>query len=107
MGVNGMATNKERAPMETPVATPERGFHYMDIVDAGSMVMREVEEILRAGRASKVRIKLGSKVLAELPVALTAAGALAVAIGAVVLSRLTVELVPEARTPPSASNGGK
>jgi hypothetical protein len=66
-----------------------------EILDLSASLLTEAEEILKAGRTKKLRVRLGEKVLAEIPLGLTALGALGVALLAVALSRLTLEMAED------------
>jgi len=63
-----------------------------DFVEVGSMLFQEAESLLRSSRKQRLRIRLGRKTLAEMPLTTGAAGVFCLAMLAVALSRLTVEL---------------
>jgi hypothetical protein len=63
-----------------------------DLLTLGAELVDEVQRIAAAGPIRRVKIKYGSKLLAEKPVALTAALALAVGVAAVLISRLVIEV---------------
>ncbi len=54
-----------------------------------------VERLLRAGAIKKVRVRLGNRTLKEIPVSLTAVGAVLIGILAVLVSRFVIELERE------------
>lgn len=66
-----------------------------EALDLAVEVMEDIQRIISAGRPRAVRVRLGDKVIAELPVALTAAAAVAAGLAAVLLTKLAVEVVHE------------
>ncbi len=75
-----------------------------DLMELGTSICRDVEDVLKRGRVRRVKLKLGDRVLLDVPVTVGAASALALAVGAVVLSRLRVEIEAEQNIPePSLS----
>ena len=79
-----------------PPPAPDPGIQFLarptDLVEIGATLFQEAESVLRSSRKQRVRIRLGRKVLAEMPLAAGAVGVMAIAMLAVALSRLTVEL---------------
>lgn len=63
-----------------------------DLLSLGAEMADEVQRLVGSGPISKLRVKYGSKLVAEMPVALTAAAALAVGVAAVLISRLIIEV---------------
>ena len=63
-----------------------------NILELAGEVANEVREYVEGGPIKKVKVKYGNKLLAEKPVMLTAAAALAVAVGAVLISKLVIEI---------------
>jgi hypothetical protein len=66
-----------------------------DLFTVGSDLLDEVERLLRAGAIKKVRVRLGNRTLKEIPVSLTAVGAVLIGILAVLVSRFVIELERE------------
>src|SRR5262249_51310164 len=66
----------------------------VDLADLTADLLDDVRRLLEAGGSiRKVRIKLGDRVIREVPVAVTAIGAILVGLLAVVASRLTIEIL--------------
>lgn len=63
-----------------------------NVLELAGEVASEVREYVEGSPINKLRVKYGNKVLAEKPVMLTAAAALAVAVGAVLISKLVIEI---------------
>ena len=66
--------------------------------DALEIALEALDDIARAvtrGRPTNMKIMFGERVVAEFPVALTAAAAVAAGIAAVMLTKLTIEIVHE------------
>lgn len=66
-----------------------------DALDVAIDVLEEIQNVMSAGRPTAVKVRLGDKVVAELPLALTAGAAIAAGLLAVLLTRLTVEIEHE------------
>ncbi|MCE5200520.1 MAG: hypothetical protein ABFD54_14145 [Armatimonadota bacterium] len=66
-----------------------------NILDVAVGVLDDFQKTMAGGRPKAVRIRLGNKTVAELPVALTAATAVAIGLTAVLLTKLTIEVVSE------------
>ena len=62
----------------------------------------QIKKLLAAAPASKVRIKIGSRVVAEIPVALGVAGGLLLSIAAVLISKTVIELERTSTDAPEA-----
>lgn len=67
----------------------------VDALDMAIDLLEDLQTRISAGVPKTVRLKLGEKVVAEFPVALTAAAALAVGLAAVIVSKLTIEIIHE------------
>ena len=63
-----------------------------DLVNCASDLLNDVKDHLSKGRKWKIRLKLGNKVIADLPVALTLAGALAAVAAAIIVTKLSVDI---------------
>ena len=63
-----------------------------DLISVTADLLDEVQRLLDAGVIRRIRIKLGNRTLREIPVSLTAVGALAVGLLAVLVSRFVIEL---------------
>ena len=66
-----------------------------DLLTVGADLLDEVERLLRAGAIRKIRVRLGNRTLKEIPVSLTAVGAVLIGILAVLVSRFVIELERE------------
>ncbi len=58
-------------------------------------MLGDVQKVVSGGQPKTLKVKLGDKTLAEFPVALTAAAAIAVGIAAVLLTKLTIDVEHE------------
>jgi hypothetical protein len=63
-----------------------------DMLAVGGEIMDEVQRLLERGVIRKIRVKLGRRTLKEIPVSLTAVGALTVGLMAVLISLFAIEL---------------
>jgi len=61
----------------------------------GADLLDEVERLLRAGAIKKIRVRLGNRTLKEIPVSLTAVGAVLIGFVAVLVTRFVIELERE------------
>jgi len=66
-----------------------------DLLTMGADLLDEVERLLRAGAIRKIRVRLGNRTLKEIPVSLTAAGAVLIGVLAVLVTRFVIELERE------------
>jgi hypothetical protein len=66
-----------------------------DLLTVGADLLDEVERLLRAGAIRKVRVRLGNRTLKEIPVSLTAVGAVLIGVIAVLVTRFVIELERE------------
>lgn len=64
----------------------------MDYLALGAEMVDEVQKIIGKGPIKRLRIKYGNKVLTEKSMALTAAAAVAVALAAVLVTKLVIEV---------------
>lgn len=69
--------------------------HKPDFIGIVTEVASEIKELTSTGEIKRVRIKLGDRLVREIPVALTAAGAIAVAALAVILTKAAIEVERE------------
>ncbi|MGC8832520.1 MAG: hypothetical protein ACP5R4_00555 [Armatimonadota bacterium] len=76
--------------MSAPQTLQER---ISDLMQAGAEVLKEAEDLLRKGEMRAVKLNIGRTTLWERPVALSAFGAVLLAVGAVILSKLSVHCV--------------
>ena len=58
-------------------------------------MLDEVERLLRAGAIRKIRVRLGNRTLKEIPVSLTAIGAVLIGFLAVLVTQFVIELERE------------
>lgn len=63
-----------------------------DLLALGAEIADEVRAVVSGGPIQKLRVKYGSKVLHESPVALTAAAAVAVGLAALLITKLVIEV---------------
>jgi hypothetical protein len=70
-----------------------------DLLSVGIELMDDIQKLLEARAVNKLRIKFGDKVLAEYPVALTAAAAVFVGLAAILVSKSTIEVEQEKEEP--------
>jgi hypothetical protein len=66
-----------------------------DLLTVGADLLDEVERLLRAGAIRKIRVRLGNRTLKEIPVSLTAVGAVLIGVLAVLVTRFVIELERE------------
>lgn len=66
-----------------------------DLLSVGIELLDDVQKLVEAGGAKKVKLKFGEKTLAEYPVALTAAAAFVLGLAAVLVSKASVEIERE------------
>ena len=66
-----------------------------DLLTVGADLLDEAERLLRAGAIRKIRIRLGHRTLKEIPVSLTAVGAVLIGVLAVLVTRFVIELERE------------
>ena len=66
-----------------------------DLLTVGADLLDEVERLLRAGAIRKIRVRLGNRTLKEIPVSLTAVGAVLIGVLAVLATRFVIELERE------------
>jgi hypothetical protein len=65
------------------------------VLDVAVDLLEDLQRVIAGGRLKAVRIRLGDKTLAEVPVALTAAAAITAGLAAVLLTKLTIDVVNE------------
>jgi hypothetical protein len=66
-----------------------------DLLTVGADLLDEVERLLRAGPIRRIRVRLGNRTLKEIPVSLTAVGAVLIGFLAVLVTRFVIELERE------------
>src|SRR5204863_5538460 len=66
-----------------------------DLLTVGADLLDQVERLLRAGPIKRVRVRLGNRTLKEIPVSLTAVGAVLIGFLAVLVTRFVIELERE------------
>ena len=59
-------------------------------------LLEDIQKVISGGRPRAVKIRFGDKVIAEVPVALTAAAAVAAGLAAVVLTKLAIDVERDA-----------
>ena len=80
---------------ETTQAVNKAAGQAADALDLAIEVLEDVQRIICSGRPKTVKIRFGDRVIAEMPVALTAAMAFAAGLAAVVLTKLAIEVEHE------------
>jgi hypothetical protein len=63
-----------------------------DIISITADLLDEVQRLLEAGVIRKIRVKLGHRTLKEIPVSLTAVGAIVIGVLAVLVTRFVIEI---------------
>jgi len=66
-----------------------------DALDIAIDVLEDIQKVISSGRPKLLKVRLGDKVVAEVPVALTAAAAFAAGLAAVLLTKLAIEIEHE------------
>lgn len=66
-----------------------------DLLSVGINLLDDVQKLIESGAPRKLRIKFDGKLVAEYPVALTAAAAVVVGLAALIISKATVEIEHE------------
>lgn len=64
-------------------------------LDVAVDLLEELQKIISAGNPKSVKIRFGEKVIAQVPVAVGAASAILIGLGAVALSKLAIEIENE------------
>jgi hypothetical protein len=63
-----------------------------DLMTVGADIIDEVQRLLDAGVIRKIRVKLGNRTLREIPVSLTAVGAILIGLLAVLVTQFVIEV---------------
>lgn len=63
-----------------------------DALDVAIDLLEDVQKIISSGRPKALRVRFGDKVVAKLPLALTAGAAFAAGLVAVLLTKLVIEI---------------
>jgi len=58
-------------------------------------LLEDVQKMISGGKPKRMKIKFGDRIIAEMPVALTAAAAFAAGLAAILLTKLTIEVEHE------------
>ncbi len=66
-----------------------------EALDVAIDLLEEIQKVISGGRPKAIKIRFGDKIIAELPVALTAAAAVAAGLAAVVLTKLAIDVERE------------
>ena len=64
----------------------------VDVLDIAIDVLDDLQKAIGGGRPKSVRVRFGDKVIAELPLALTAGAAIAAGLAAVLLTKLAIDI---------------
>ena len=89
------ALNEAGGDVVTALARLEQTRGPSDLLTMGADLLDEVERLLRAGAIKKIRVRLGNRTLKEIPVSLTAVGAVLIGVLAVLVTRFVIELERE------------
>jgi len=66
-----------------------------DLLSAAIELIDDIQKLLDAKKASKIRLRFGGRVIAEHSVSLAAAAAVLVALGAAIISKVAIEIEQE------------
>lgn len=66
-----------------------------DVLDVVIELLEDIQKILSSGIPKKLRIRFGDKLLAELPVTLSAGMAIAAGLAAVMITKLAIDVERE------------
>jgi hypothetical protein len=69
-----------------------------DMLALTAAVMDDVQRLLELGPIEKLRIRLGDRVIREVPVSVTAVGAILIGLLAVLASQLTIDILRDSRS---------
>lgn len=67
-----------------------------DTLDVAIELLEDVQKMVGRGKARSLNIRFGEKTIARIPIALTAAAALAAGLAAVLMTKLAIEIEHEA-----------
>ncbi len=65
------------------------------VLDVAIGLLEEIQGVISGGRPKALKVKFGDKVVTELPIDFTAGAAFAAGLLAVLLAKLTIEIVHE------------
>jgi len=80
---------------DSTIAVNKAAASTCEALDVAIDVLEDIQKIVSSGPPKMVKIKFGDKVIAEMPVALTAAAAFAAGLAAVLLTKLAIEIEHE------------
>lgn len=63
-----------------------------DLLSVGIELLDGVQRLIENGKVTKLRVKFGDQILAQYPVAFTAAAAVAVGVAALIISKMSIEV---------------
>ena len=66
-----------------------------EALDLAVDLLEDIQKVVASGKPKSIKVRLGDKVVAEVPVALTAAAAVFAGLAAVMLTKLTIEVEHE------------
>ena len=66
-----------------------------DALDVAIDLLEDIQKVFSGGRPRTLKIRFGDKVVAQVPVAMTAAAAIAAGLAAVLLTKLAIEVEHE------------
>ncbi len=70
-----------------------------DMLDLAIDLVDDIQRVVTGGRPTKLKVRIGDRVVAEFPLALTAAAAIAAGVAAVLITRLAIEIEQEEPSP--------
>ena len=73
-------------------AVDEAARKISDTLDVAIDVLEDVQKVISGGRPKTLRVRFGDRVVAEMPLALTAAAAIGAGLAAVFLTKLAIEI---------------
>jgi hypothetical protein len=98
----GVSYEEAQAALETSggdvvaaLAHLEKARPEQQLLSVGADLMDDVERLLRAGPIRKIRVRFGSRTLKEIPVSVTAVGAVLIGVLVVLVNRVVIELERE------------
>lgn len=70
-----------------------------EALDLAVDLLEDIQKVVSSGRPKSIKVKLGDRVVADVPVALTAAAAVFAGLAAVMLTKLAIEVEHEEEDP--------
>ena len=92
---NELGNARDSLAATDALAVSRAGEKALGALDVAIGVLEDLQRVVSGGRPKSVRIRFGDKVVAEMPVALTAVAAIAAGLAAVLLTKLAIEIEHE------------